>query len=148
MVAPPKKGRARVRELAAEAAAQREPLEADLLAGLGREPSPIDRLAVETIAATAILAGTNDYPDAEDKEQKIAEVSAARRLLQAARIKVAASGVWESLFKALADDPDNEYAMIDATIVRAHKHSAGALKKGVSTKPSAARAVGSRRKST
>jgi len=57
-------------------------------------------------------------------------------------------GVWESLFKALADDPDNEYAMIDATIVRAHQHSAGALKKGVSTKPSAARAVGSRRKST
>jgi transposase len=60
----------------------------------------------------------------------------------------AVSGVWESLFKALADDPDNEYAMIDATIVRAHQHSAGALKKGVSTKPSAARAVGSRRKST
>jgi transposase len=24
----------------------------------------------------------------------------------------AASGVWENLFKALADDPDNEYAMI------------------------------------
>ena len=44
-------------------------------------------------------------------------------------------GVWESLFKALADDPDNEYAMIDATIVRAHQHSAGALKKGGSTKP-------------
>jgi transposase len=60
----------------------------------------------------------------------------------------AVSGVWESLFKTLADDPDNEYAMIDATIVRAHQHSAGARKKGVSTKPSAARAVGSRRKST
>ena len=29
----------------------------------------------------------------------------------------------------LADDPDNEYAMIDATIVRAHQHSAGARKK-------------------
>jgi transposase len=59
----------------------------------------------------------------------------------------AESGVWESLFKALADDPDNEYAMIDATIVRAHQHSAGARKKGVSTKPSAARAAGSRPKS-
>ena len=47
----------------------------------------------------------------------------------------AKSGVWESLFKALADDPDNEYAMIDASIVRAHQHSAGALKKGASTKP-------------
>jgi hypothetical protein len=41
----------------------------------------------------------------------------------------------ESLFKALADDPDNEYAMIDATIVRAHQHSAGARKKKASTKP-------------
>jgi len=34
-----------------------------------------------------------------------------------------------------ADDPDNEYAMIDATIVRAHQHSAGARKKGGKTKP-------------
>src|ERR1035441_11115575 len=59
----------------------------------------------------------------------------------------AASGVWENLFKALADDPANEYAMIDATIVRAHQHSAGALKKGVSIKPSAARAAGLRRRS-
>ena len=49
----------------------------------------------------------------------------------------AASGVWENLFKALADDPDNEYAMIDATIVRAHQHSAGARKKGGPIKPSA-----------
>src|SRR5476651_2481273 len=45
----------------------------------------------------------------------------------------AASGVWENLFKALAVDADNEYAMIDATIVRAHQHSAGALKKTVRT---------------
>src|ERR1700694_1507369 len=35
----------------------------------------------------------------------------------------AVNGVWANLFKALADDPDNEYAMIDATIVRAHQHS-------------------------
>jgi transposase len=42
----------------------------------------------------------------------------------------AVSGVWENLLKVLADDPDNEYAMIDATIVRAPPHSAGALKKG------------------
>src|SRR6202171_1974426 len=33
----------------------------------------------------------------------------------------AASGVWESLFKTLADDPDNEYAMIDAT--RSEEHT-------------------------
>ena len=60
----------------------------------------------------------------------------------------AASGIWESLFKTLADDPDNEYAMIDATIVRAHQHSAGARKKGGATKPSAARAAALRQKST
>ena len=41
----------------------------------------------------------------------------------------ARSGVWERLFKALAADADNEYAMVDSTIVRAHQHSAGALKK-------------------
>ena len=54
----------------------------------------------------------------------------------------AEKGVWALVFKTLADDPDNEYAMIDATIVRAHQHSAGALKKGASTKPSGARAAG------
>ena len=36
------------------------------------------------------------------------------------------SGVWQRVFEALAQDADNEYAMIDATIVRAHQHSAGA----------------------
>ena len=66
----------------------------------------------------------------------------------------AVSGVWERLFKALADDPGNEYASIDATIpgssprTRAHQHSAGALKKGGSTGRSGARAAGSRPKST
>jgi hypothetical protein len=33
------------------------------------------------------------------------------------------------LFEHLAGDADNEYAMIDSTIVRAHQHSAGAVKK-------------------
>ena len=47
----------------------------------------------------------------------------------------AKNGVRQNFFKTLADDPDYEYAMIDATIVRAHQHSAGALKKGGSTKP-------------
>jgi transposase len=32
----------------------------------------------------------------------------------------AKSGVREKLFKVLAADADNEYAMIDSTIVRAH----------------------------
>ena len=42
-------------------------------------------------------------------------------------------GVWPRVFEFLAQDADNEYAMIDSTIVRAHQHSAGA-KKGVCTK--------------
>ncbi|NEO78113.1 hypothetical protein [Moorena sp. SIO4G3] len=33
-------------------------------------------------------------------------------------------GVWQQVFEAKADDADNEYAMIDSTIVRAHQHSA------------------------
>ena len=41
----------------------------------------------------------------------------------------AKSGVFERVFKLLASDHDNEYMMIDATIVRAHQHSAGAKKK-------------------
>jgi transposase len=39
------------------------------------------------------------------------------------------SNVWERVFKMLAEDADNEYAMVDSTIVRAHQHSAGAAKK-------------------
>jgi transposase len=41
----------------------------------------------------------------------------------------ARSGVWERIFQHLAADADNEYAMIDSTIVRAHQHSAGAQKR-------------------
>ena len=44
------------------------------------------------------------------------------------------TGVWERVFQLLADDADNEYAMIDSTIVRAHQHSAGAKKKEAKTK--------------
>ena len=40
----------------------------------------------------------------------------------------AKSGVFERVFRLLASDHDNEYMMIDATIVHAHQHSAGAQK--------------------
>ena len=43
-------------------------------------------------------------------------------------------GVWKRVFEVLAADADNEYAMIDNTIVRAHQHSAGAQKKRAKTK--------------
>jgi transposase len=38
----------------------------------------------------------------------------------------AKAGVWARVSQHLAGDADNEYAMIDSTIVRAHQHSAGA----------------------
>lgn len=50
----------------------------------------------------------------------------------------AKSGVWARVFEYLAQDADQEYAMIDATIVRAHQHSAGAQKKTTRTRQSAA----------
>src|SRR5436305_4767981 len=46
----------------------------------------------------------------------------------------AVGGVWLRVFQALSGDADNEYAMIDATIVRAHQHSAGAVKRGAATR--------------
>lgn len=48
------------------------------------------------------------------------------------------SGVWQRVFEALAQEADNEYAMIDSTIVRAHQHSAGAKRGRSRTRPSAA----------
>ena len=54
----------------------------------------------------------------------------------------AKSGVWKKLFEMLASDADNEYAMIDSTIVRAHQHSAGAQKKTAKTRRSDAAKAG------
>src|ERR1700674_1659972 len=54
----------------------------------------------------------------------------------------AKSGVWKRLFEMLASDADNEYAMIDSTIVRAHQHSAGAQKKTAKIRRSGAAKAG------
>src|SRR5580765_5912962 len=54
----------------------------------------------------------------------------------------AKSGVWKELFKMLASDADNGYAMIDSTIVRAHQHSAGAQKKTAKARRSGAAKAG------
>ncbi|WP_374952360.1 MULTISPECIES: IS5 family transposase [Acinetobacter] len=40
----------------------------------------------------------------------------------------AKTGVWQRVFEVLSHDSDNEYAMLDSTIVRAHQHSAGGKK--------------------
>jgi transposase len=54
----------------------------------------------------------------------------------------AASGIWEKVFQHLAGDADNEYALIDSTVVRAHQHSAGAQKKAAVSKRSAVAKAG------
>ena len=54
----------------------------------------------------------------------------------------AKAGVWERVFQHVAADADNEYAMIDSTIVRAHQHAAGAPKKLARIRPSAAARAG------
>jgi transposase len=52
----------------------------------------------------------------------------------------AQKGVWERVFKALSDDPDFEYVLIDATYIRVHQHGTGA-KGGLKIRPSASRAA-------
>ena len=36
----------------------------------------------------------------------------------------AKAGVWERVFRALISEPDNEYVMLDTTLVRAHQQAA------------------------
>jgi len=54
----------------------------------------------------------------------------------------AKSGIWKKMFEMLAADADNECAMIDSTIIRAHQHSAGAQKKRAKTRQSGAAKAG------
>lgn len=39
-------------------------------------------------------------------------------------------GVWARIMQALNEQPDEEVAMLDSTIMRAHQHAAGARKRG------------------
>ena len=57
------------------------------------------------------------------------------RVVHLRHMRWSRSGVWQRVFQALASQADNEYAMIDATIVRAHQHSSGG-KGGLPRKPS------------
>lgn len=53
----------------------------------------------------------------------------------------ALKGVFETIFGKLSAEPDFEYALIDGTIVKVHRHGTGA-KGGLSLRPSASRAAG------
>lgn len=44
------------------------------------------------------------------------------------------AGVFKRIFDAVSGDPDMEFAMIDATIVKVHRHGQGA-KGGLKTRP-------------
>jgi len=48
--------------------------------------------------------------------------------------------VFDRIFEQISDDPDFEYAMIDGTIVKVHRHASGA-KGGLEIRPSGSRAV-------
>jgi transposase len=52
----------------------------------------------------------------------------------------AKNGVFERIFVALSGDPDFEYALIDGTIVKVHRHGTGA-RGGLKIRPSASRAA-------
>lgn len=58
------------------------------------------------------------------------------RVVHTRHMRWCKTGVWERVFKLLAEDADNEYAMIDSTIVRAHQHSAGAMGSSKKKNPS------------
>ena len=51
------------------------------------------------------------------------------RVLHTRWMRWARRGVWRQVLEHLAVDGDHAYAMLDATVVRAHQHSAGAEKK-------------------
>jgi transposase len=57
------------------------------------------------------------------------------------------AGVFARLFEACSDEPDLEYAIVDATIVKVHRHGQGA-KEGLKTRPSGARRAAGRPKSS
>ena len=46
------------------------------------------------------------------------------RVIHTRHMRWSRSGVWQRIFEHLAADSDNEYAMIDATIICAHQASA------------------------
>lgn len=62
------------------------------------------------------------------------------RVIHLRHMRWSRSGVWHKVFVILSAQADNEYTMIDSTIVRAHQHSAGA-KGGIKLMRSAAAEV-------
>ncbi len=57
------------------------------------------------------------------------------------------AGVFKRIFEVVSDDPDMEYAMVDAPIVKVHRHGHGA-KGGLKIRPSASRKAAGQPKSS
>ena len=81
-----------------------------------------------------------------DRSHRLAIARSARDLrqleLDLARFRRSAvKGVLETVFQAMAGDPDFEYVIVDGTIVRVHQHGTGA-KGGLKIRPLAAPAAG------
>ena len=49
-------------------------------------------------------------------------------------VRWAHSGVWERVFAVLVKERDNQYLMLDSTIVKAHQQAATGRKKGARTR--------------
>ncbi len=120
-IPPLKTGRARMKELAVEAAAERAPLEAELRAGLGREATPIDKLAIETIAATAVRARrlrADGRNDAEER-QLLTQLLRATGLRPAPAAPAAAPSLQAQLaargYTPPSSDNDDEADVVDDT---------------------------------
>jgi len=113
---------------------QRERIK-DLLAG--REGSVGATAADNRLFVAAVLYGYRTGMPWRDLPERFADGTKVHRRFS----RWAKSGVWERIFQHLAADADNEYAMIDSTIVRAHQHRAGAQKKSVRTRRSGDRAA-------
>src|SRR3954468_1362643 len=62
----------------------------------------------------------------------------ARKKVHTRFCRRARTGVWGRIFRHLAGEADDEYAMIDSTVVRAHRHSAGAVNKAEAARRSGA----------
>ena len=83
--------------------------------------------------AAATIGGVRTGGPSRDLPAKIGNWSAAFRRFSDWR----RADVFVKIFAACSDEPDMEYAMIDATIVKVHRHGQGA-KGGRRTRRSAA----------
>jgi len=97
--APKVRGKRRMKELSGTYDSARAQLEADILSDLGREPSAIDRIAAETLAASVIRARRLRATGKSDADERKTVVQVIR-----------ATGLRPAPVQAA--EPPNPYAML------------------------------------